>query len=107
MATPAKGKKKPAKKGSSKTPSKGGKAMVVGDPIIITGGSIMVDFNPDFDDDDAAPSPGHKKIRRIRHPIVARKIRGLEVRDGSGNLILAYVLPSELNGECEIRIQAR
>lgn len=106
MATSKKAAKKEAAKKSDKIHRRK-KGIQTGDPIIITGGSMMVEFDPDFDDDDAAPSMGHKKIKKISHPVSTRQIKGLEVTDRSGNLLLSYRLPASLNGRCKIFIKDR
>ncbi|HEX8709248.1 MAG TPA: hypothetical protein VF723_13455 [Pyrinomonadaceae bacterium] len=75
----------------------------VNDPIIITGGSMHVAFQPDFDDE----YNGGKKVKKVKNPgDLSAVITGLVVKDEAGNTIHTYTLPPELAGKCKICIKA-
>jgi hypothetical protein len=89
-------KKKPIKKNRAK--------MMVGqEPIIITGGSMNVTFDPPFTDDTSG-SESYSRVSEATNPISTMKITGLEVQDIKGNLLMCYKLPEALQGECYIII---
>jgi hypothetical protein len=87
-------KKRPIKKSRAK-------AMVGQEPIIITGGSMYVAFDPPFTNDTSS-SESYGRVGEATNPMSAMKITGLEVQDIKGNLLLSYKLPEELRGECVI-----
>ncbi|MDX6693170.1 MAG: hypothetical protein QOF02_773 [Blastocatellia bacterium] len=89
-------KKRPMKKYKAK-------AMVGQEPIIITGGSMNVTFDPPFTD-DASGGEGYSRVSEATNPISTMKITGLEVQDIKGNLLMCYKLPEDLQGECYIII---
>ena len=89
-------KKRPIKKSRAK-------AMVGQEPIIITGGSMNVTFDPPFTSDKSA-SESYVRVEEATNPMSAMKITGLEVQDIKGNLLLSYKLPEDLRGECVIII---
>ena len=114
MATKSSSKKssKKAAKGRAKGVAKGGskgrkKLMTGGSPIIVTGGSMAVEFNPEFKDADGLPSFGHKKIKKVNHP-QNRKIVAVVVTDRSTPPVELhrYAIPARLNGRCRVVIES-
>lgn len=118
MATSKKGSKKSTAKKSSKkstaknvvetTGRKKKKKIMGGDPIIITGGSIYVDFYPPFDDENTTTKLGpRKKVKQVKAPVSSMMITGVEVTDAKGNILSSYTLPTDLDGKCIIYINGR
>ncbi|HEY0404900.1 MAG TPA: hypothetical protein VGC89_04190 [Pyrinomonadaceae bacterium] len=77
--------------------------MVGQEPIIITGGSMIVAFDPPFTN-DTHEGESYSRVGEATNPVEAMKITGLEVQDVKGNVLLCYKLPDELRGECSIII---
>jgi hypothetical protein len=103
-----------SKKGGTKTEGKKidkhrrKKGLVGSDPIIITGGSIMVSFKPDFDDDSSIVSRAARlKVKKVKSPVSDLEITGVKVTDMDGNVLCLYTLPDYLKGACIIRIKAQ
>lgn len=106
MATSKKGSKKSRGKKVHRTRRKkttlGG-----GDPIIITGGSMSVLFNPAFNDENTMKSATPVRVKGVSNPNSKMTITGVDVTDLKGNLLLSYSLPDELEGKCVIYITAQ
>lgn len=106
MATSKKSSKKStAKKGTETTGRK--KKTTGGDPIIITGGSIYVTFNPAFDDEATTKIAPKKKVKKVKAPTSSMTITGVVITDEKGNPLSSYTLPTDLNGKCVIYIKAQ
>jgi hypothetical protein len=107
MATKRSTKKSGSKaaKGGAK---KGKNQLFGGSPIIVTGGSMSVEFNPKFKDSDGLPSLGHKKVKRVDHPDDDRLITAVVVTDRSNPPVELhrYTIPANLNGQCRIVIES-
>ncbi len=73
--------------------------MANGDPIIIKGSSIEIEFDDTFTPDLNAK--GKKKFKDA-----SKKITGVEVADEQGNVFCAVTLPKSLQNKCIIRIKS-
>lgn len=78
-----------------------------GDPIVITGGSMSVTFNPPFNDENTNRSATAVRVKGANNPNTKMTITGVDVTDLKGNLLLSYSLPDELEGKCVIYITAQ
>jgi hypothetical protein len=83
-------------------------------PITMTGGSIIVTFKPDFDDDAAAPAtvgsaPVAKKIKKVKSPNSNLRFTRVVIRNGAGGPILNEFPPpgTELSKGTVIEIKGR
>ena len=84
-------------------------------PITMTGGSIVVTFNPDFHDDDAGPTaagaaaPAAKNIKKVKSPNSDMRFTRVVIRNGAGGPILNEFPPpgAELSKGTIIEIKGR
>jgi hypothetical protein len=67
-------------------------------PVIIKGGSMEVEFFPDFDDDD-----NKKKVKKVKHPHDTKIVK-VVIEDYHKNELNSYRIPPELHGKCLIFI---
>lgn len=105
-------KKKGKGRGKSKAAAGG-----VGDeetPITMTGGSIIVTFKPDFDDDAVGPTAvgaaaAAKKIKKVKSPNSDLRFTRVVIRNGVGGPILNEFPPpgTELSKGTIIEIKGR
>ncbi|MGI8565525.1 MAG: hypothetical protein ACR2LZ_03470 [Pyrinomonadaceae bacterium] len=70
-----------------------------GDPVVIKGGSIEIEF-----DDTFMPDPNAKGKKKFKD--ANRKITGVEVTDEHGNVLCAVTLPKSLQNKCVVRIKS-
>jgi hypothetical protein len=78
-------------------------------PITMTGGSIVVTFKPDFDDDALGPAAIAKKIKKVRSPNSDMRFTRVVIRNGKGGAILNEFPPpgTELSKGTIIEIKGR
>ncbi len=69
-----------------------------GDPVVIKGSSIEIEF-----DDSFTPDPNSKGKKKFKD--ANRKITGVEVTDEQGNVFCAVTLPRSLQNKCIIKIK--
>jgi hypothetical protein len=67
-------------------------------PVIVKGGSMLVEFHVAGGGGFDAPEHG-KKVKFVKHP-KDTTITVIEVRDHKKNLLNSYTLPVSLNGKC-------
>lgn len=78
-------------------------------PITMTGGSIIVTFTPDFDDDAVGPAAVAKKIKKVKSPNSNMRFTRVVIRNGKGGAILNEFPPqgTELSKGTIIEIKGR
>ena len=83
-------------------------------PITMTGGSIIVTFKPDFDDDAVGPTAAGaaavaKKIKKVKSPTSDMRFTRVVIRNGIGGPILNEFPPpgTELSKGTIIEIKGR
>jgi hypothetical protein len=80
-------------------------------PITMTGGSIIVDFKPDFDDDGVGPTAtaAAKKIKKVKSPNSDMRFTRVVIRNGKNGPILNEFPPpgTELSRGTVIEIKGR
>jgi hypothetical protein len=91
---------------SGKKPKKADKNELSGTeetPVTMSGGSIIVAFDPPFDD-EAAPG---KKVKKVRYP--GKRFTRVVIRKGVGGPVLSEFPPAglELSKGCVIEIKAQ
>lgn len=100
-----------AKRGSAKRRKKPSLTADEETPITMTGGSIIVTFKPDFDDDVVGPTATGpaKKIKKVKSPNSDMRFTRVVIRNGKDGPILSEFPPpgAELSKGTIIEIKGR
>ena len=100
-----------AKRGGAKRRKKPSLTADEETPITMTGGSIIVAFNPDFDDDVVGPTATGpaKKIKKVKSPNSDMRFTRVVIRHGmNGPILSEFPAPgSELSKGAIIEIKGR